>query len=437
MRVARRALLASTIAAIAAPAIRRAAFAAAPQITLKLHHAFSSVSSGHDKFLAPWARGVEAKSGSRIHIDIFPSMQLGGSPALLFDQVRDGTADIVWAMPSHTPGRFPKTEAFELPFVASRRALVSSRAIEDYAAANLKDEFREFHPICFSCADRSVIHTNRAIRSIADIRGLRLHVRTQFAREAVTALGAFAVPMPDAQVALAAEQHVIDGCIDPWSVMPGLKLTDVFKMHSEFADVAFSTSTFVLAMNKQAYERLPGDLKTVIDDNSGQRAAGMAGAMWDLEAAAAADMVRQRIDPISVLRPDAPWRKATAPVIGKWVKQIRERKADGHKLLESARTMLARYVNEPEPKPLPPARPSPPEAQANLAPKPEPPRPKPKMPNLRPLPTVVSQPAMTPQAPAAAATTPAPSPSAAPAPVAPPAPAAVVPPVPNTLDIPL
>ncbi len=58
MRVARRTFLVSTMASVAAPAVMRVAFADAPQFSLKLHHAFSSVSSAHDKFLAPWARQV-------------------------------------------------------------------------------------------------------------------------------------------------------------------------------------------------------------------------------------------------------------------------------------------------------------------------------------------------------------------------------------------
>src|SRR6202041_2958394 len=147
------------MASVAAPAVMRVAWADAPQFSLKLHHAFSSVSSAHDKFLVPWARQVQAQSGGRIRIDLFPSMQLGGAPAHLFDQARDGVADIVWAMPGATPGRFPKIEAFELPFVLSHRALVNSKALEDFAAANLQDEFGEFHPLCFSCRDHGVLHT--------------------------------------------------------------------------------------------------------------------------------------------------------------------------------------------------------------------------------------------------------------------------------------
>ena len=90
----------------------RVAFADAPQFSLKLHHAFSSVSSAHDKFLAPWARQVEAQSGGRIRIDLFPSMQLGGAPADLFDQARDGVVDLAWAQPEQYAGTIPEDRGF-------------------------------------------------------------------------------------------------------------------------------------------------------------------------------------------------------------------------------------------------------------------------------------------------------------------------------------
>lgn len=63
MRWTRRTLVASTLATMAAPVILRLARADAPQVTLKLHHYFSAVSAGHEKFLAPWARKVEAELG--------------------------------------------------------------------------------------------------------------------------------------------------------------------------------------------------------------------------------------------------------------------------------------------------------------------------------------------------------------------------------------
>jgi len=353
MSLARRAFLASTIAAVAAPAVLRLARGEAAPLTLKLHHFFSSVAGAHARFLAPWARKVEADSAGRIRIDIFPSMQLGGAPAQLFDQARDALADIVFAAPSRTPGRFPKIEVFELPFVPSRRALVNSRAIEDYAAANLKDEFRDIHPICFSCRDGAVLHAKRAIASLADLKGLRLHVPSPFAADTAHALGAHGVVMPSPQVPIALAEHVIDGCLDPWDALPSLRLYDSLKAHTDFADGSLSTTTFVLAMNKAAYGRLGGELKAAIDANSGQPAAGMAGAMWDADAAAVAAIVRERGDTVAMLGAEelARWRKLTEPVIAAWLKQIGERRIDGHKLHAAARELVEKYANEPEPPP--------------------------------------------------------------------------------------
>jgi TRAP-type transport system periplasmic protein len=351
MRIARRTFLVSSIGTAAAPTVLRLARADTPPTTLKLHHAFSSVSSVHEKFIVPWARKVEAESGWRIRIDLFPSMQLGGAPAALFDQARDGSADIVFAAPSLTPGRFPKIETFELPFVPSRRALVSSRALADFAAANLQDEFRDFYTICFACSDRAVLHANRPVRTIEDVKGLKLHVQTRFAAEAMRQFGAHPVIMPSAQVPDGISEHVIDACLDPWHLVPPLRLNDLLRSHTEFSDFSPSARTYVLAMNKASYDWLPRDLKTVIDNNSGQPAAAMAGAMWDIQATAVANMVVERGDLIVTLLPEAVahWRKAAEPVIDAWRKEIKEQKIDGAKLLTAARALLAKYANEPEP----------------------------------------------------------------------------------------
>jgi TRAP-type transport system periplasmic protein len=352
MRVARRSFLASTLASLAAPAVTRVARADAPPIVLKLHHAFSAVSSVHDKFLAPWARKVEAETDGRLRIELFPSMALGGAPAQLFDQVRDGDADIVWTAPGLAPGRFPKIEMFELPFLPARRALVSSMALQDFAAIYLSDEFAEIRPICFSCADRGVIHASAAARSLEDIKGLKLHVQTRFAGETMRALGAIPVPMPSEELPAAISGRVVDGCVDPWHMVPPLRLSDLLKTHTEFSDWSLSSQTYVLAMNKPAYAGLPPNIKSALDRNSGQLAAGLAGAMWDMQADAVADNVAQTGDVIVTLLPEAVahWRRASEPVVESFLKDMKEHKVDGGRMIASAHALLAKYANLPEPR---------------------------------------------------------------------------------------
>src|SRR5262249_16364452 len=149
--------------------------------------------------------------------------------------------------------------------------------------------------------DHGVLHTARTIKSIGDVKGLRLHVPNRLAGESVRALGAQGVSVPTLQVPMAISTRAIDGCLDPWDVVPGLRLNDNLKNHTDFPEQALSTAPFVLAMSRLAYDRLPRDLKTAIDSNSGQTAASMAGAMWDLEAKAVAGAARDRGEPVVVI----------------------------------------------------------------------------------------------------------------------------------------
>ncbi len=106
---------------VSAPAVLRVTRANAAEVTLKMHHFLPPVSNGHARFLKPWADKVAAESNGRIKIDIFPSMQLGGAPPQLFDQARDGVADLVWTLPGNTPGRFPGSRRSNCPSSRPRR----------------------------------------------------------------------------------------------------------------------------------------------------------------------------------------------------------------------------------------------------------------------------------------------------------------------------
>ena len=87
-------------------------------------------------------------------------------------------------------------------------------------------------------------------------------------------------------------------------------------------------------------------------------AAAMAGAMWDADAATAAGAARERGDGFIVLAPEEGlrWRKATAPVVAAWLKEMKERHVDGSKLLAGAYKLIARYAAEPEPHAPEPSR---------------------------------------------------------------------------------
>ena len=128
-------------------------------------------------------------------------MQLGGAPPQLYDQARDGVADIIWTLPGNTPGRFPQIEVFELPFVAHKRAIVNCKAVQEFADKHLREEFREVASDLRLGARRGADPFAAArSRTMEDLRGLKLRFPSRLNGEALRALGAAPVGMPVPQV---------------------------------------------------------------------------------------------------------------------------------------------------------------------------------------------------------------------------------------------
>lgn len=81
----------------------------AEPLTLRVHTFNSPKAIVNELFLAPWAKEIAARSAGRVTVQVFPAMQLGGRPADLYGQARDGVVDIVWTLPGYSPGRFPSS----------------------------------------------------------------------------------------------------------------------------------------------------------------------------------------------------------------------------------------------------------------------------------------------------------------------------------------
>jgi TRAP-type C4-dicarboxylate transport system substrate-binding protein len=331
---------------LATPALLAATGARAQELTLRLHHFLPAVSNVHRHFLMPWAQKIAADSNNRLRVQIFPSMQLGGAPPQLYDQARDGVVDIIWTLPGNTPGRFPRIEAFELPFVSHKRASVNVQAVQTLFDRRMRQEYADTHIITAWGHDAGVVHARREVRRMEDMQGLRLRFPTRQAGEALRALGAAPIGMPVPQIPEALAQGTIDGAVVPWEVVPSIRLHETLRNHTEIpGSPTFYIATFVLAMNKARYEGLPADLRAVLDANSGMAAARMAAVPWDQEGPRVEEMVRRRGNAIIELSEDERnrWQRQTQPVIDAWIAAMRERNINGGELLEEARALIAQF----------------------------------------------------------------------------------------------
>lgn len=316
-------------------------------ITLKVAHFLPPGSIFQQKNLVPWCEKIGKESGGRLKCQIYPSMQLGGTPGQLFDQARDGVADIIWTVPTYQAGRFIKSEVFELPFMINS-AEKGSMAIWDYIQKNSLDEFKGTHLIFAHVHDGSQMHFgSKSVKTLEDLKGLKMRAPTRIGVKTLAALGAVPVQMPMPQVPESIAKGVVDGASLPWEITNAMKLTEICKTHTEVAQghKKHSNAIFVFAMNQKKYDSLPADLKKVIDNNSGRDVAKWVGKIWDDGAKVSRKMAVDHKNTINTLSEAEykRWIKASESVDDEWVKEVNAKGGNGKALLKDAQDLLKKY----------------------------------------------------------------------------------------------
>ncbi len=316
-------------------------------VTLKFHTFMSPQSNVWLNMHKAWMDKVTKDSGGRIKFEGYPAMQLGGSPVQLYDQAKDGVVDIVWTLPGNTPGRFPRIEAFELPFMMNN-AEATSRAYWEFVQTVAKDEFRDVHPIALQVHGPGAIHMrDKVIKTAADLVGSKVRGPTRQITKMLGFLGATPVGMPLPAITDSLSKGVIDGCVIPWEVVPAVKVQELAKFHSEFdpAGGALYTTTFVMAMNKGKYESLAPDLKAVIDKNSGLETSGWLGRVQqqgDVAGREAAVKLGNTIYTVPPAEAQEFKRKARLVEV-EWMQDMDKRGFNGKQLLDTARSLIAKH----------------------------------------------------------------------------------------------
>ena len=319
---------------------------AADPITLKLHHLLPPVAHAHKNMLVPWADKVMKESGGRLKIDIYPAMQLGGKPPQLADQARDGVVDIVWTVLGYTPGRFTKTEVFELPFLHTSTR-VTNLALADYVEKH-GDQFKDYKLIATFVHAGQLIHSHDPIRKASDIKGLKIRTPTRTGGWMIEAMGATPIGAPVPKIPEMLSKKIVDAVLIPWEVTLPLKTAEMVDYHTVLGDPQVSrlnTTTFMIAMNRAKYESLPADLRKVIDDNSGKVNAEWLAKIWDdaevpglAKAKASGEVITMSAAETAKLR-----AMTEKPVADRWISEMKSKGIDGQALLDEARALIAKY----------------------------------------------------------------------------------------------
>jgi tripartite ATP-independent transporter DctP family solute receptor len=208
---------------------------------------------------------IAERSGGRDQIRVFHSRQLGEEKETI-EQTRAGAIDLNRTNGALIGNFVPAMNVLAMPFLF--RSIEHLQKVLDGPIGN--EILNSFEPYGFvglafyDSGARSIYNSVRPIRTLDDIKGLRLRVQqSQLMSDMVRALGAEPVELPYGQVITGLATKLIDGAENNW---PSFVTTDHYKFAGYYTLTEHTMSPEVLVMSKKAWESLSADDRKLFRD---------------------------------------------------------------------------------------------------------------------------------------------------------------------------
>lgn len=225
---------------------------------------------------------IADRSGGRDQIRVFHSRQLGEEKETI-EQTRAGAIDLNRTNGALIGNFVPAMNVLAMPFLF--RSIEHLQKVLDGPIGNeILNSFEPFGFVGLAFYDsgaRSIYNSVRPIRTLADVKGLRLRVQqSQLMSNMVRALGAEPVELPYGQVITGLATKLIDGAENNW---PSFVTTDHYKFAGYYTLTEHTMSPEVLVMSKKAWESLSADDRKLFRDAARQSNLFMRAKWQDLE----------------------------------------------------------------------------------------------------------------------------------------------------------
>mgnify|MGYP000277153561 CR=1 FL=1 len=219
---------------------------------LKLADFLPATHPFQEKVWAVFADKVAQKTNGEVTIKVYPAGELGPGPVQQYNRVVDGLTELAYGLPGYTASNFPKLLLTELPGVITEET--GTKSVLDNIGM-LDKEFRRVQLVGYWSNGANLIFTSeKPVRSLEDIKGLKLRVPSRNAGLIVEAWGATPVSMPVPEIYNAMQTGVIDGALIDGTATFVFKLSEVTKYIT--TGMNSSISSFFLIMNKDAFSEL-------------------------------------------------------------------------------------------------------------------------------------------------------------------------------------
>lgn len=200
----------------------------------------------------PFADAVAKSTDGKVTVKLFSGGELGPGPVDQINRAISGVADLAVGLQGYTASNFPLTLLSELPGVLDEKT--GTQTLWDHVDL-FKSEYRRVQLVSlWSNASNLLYMREKPVRTVEDIKGLKIRVPSRNAGLIVQAWGATPVSMPVSDIYNAMQTGVIDGAMIDGTATKAFKLGEV----SKYLTVGLHTtiSPFFIVMNRDAFEGL-------------------------------------------------------------------------------------------------------------------------------------------------------------------------------------
>ncbi len=200
----------------------------------------------------PFAKAVTDATKGEVTVKLYNGGELGAGPVEQYSRVVDGVAELAVSLPGYTASQFPLTLTAELPGVLD----------EATGTENLWKHLSEFDHdyrrvqlvALWSSAENLLFSREKPVRSLADVKGMKIRVPSRNTGLLVEAWGGTPVSMPVSEIYNAMQTGVIDAAMIDGTGINAFKLAEV--ANSITKGMKTTNSPFFIIMNRDAFDAL-------------------------------------------------------------------------------------------------------------------------------------------------------------------------------------
>lgn len=278
------------------------------------------------RMISPWAEDINAMNAG-LQVKLFVAGKLGKGPAKQFKRALDRVADISFGLQGYTSKLFRATTLVELSNVMSSAQDGTRRLNAAYAkSAALRKEYEQVKVLALWAIDPPIIMTkNKPLKTVADLKGLKLRTPSQMSARSIRALGAVPVPMPITKLYNALARGTVDGVLVSPTVLHTFKIKEVTRYFA--SGIPFGSSPMFIVMNKRSWNELSPAHRDIVEKSIGGNWGETGGKIYDAEHAKGMAFLAASDAHNLVKLPDAEVRKALSmlaelerDVVAEWQK---------------------------------------------------------------------------------------------------------------------